>query len=128
VRDKHAIIVGAGPAGAGLALLLARNGGRVTLIERETEFERVFRGEGLMPLGLDMLRQMGLADEMRAVPGDPFEAWEIHLDCQLVMRIEEPSAELGDLAFRVAAPKTRSSKVKNSSSAGASRSCSAARA
>jgi len=45
------IVVGAGPAGAALALLLARAGCSVTLLERETEFGRVFRGEGLMPLG-----------------------------------------------------------------------------
>jgi len=43
------VIVGAGPAGAATALLLARAGVAVTLIERETSFERVFRGEGLMP-------------------------------------------------------------------------------
>lgn len=100
----HTIIVGAGPAGAALSLLLARNGCTVTLIERETEFERVFRGEGLMPLGLDVLGQMGLGEQMRSVPGDPFEAWEIYLDRQLTMRIAEPMAELGDLAFRVASP------------------------
>ncbi|MEM7793988.1 MAG: FAD-dependent oxidoreductase, partial [Cyanobacteria bacterium P01_C01_bin.118] len=46
------IIVGAGPAGASLAFLLARAGLRVTLLERETTFDRVFRGEGLMPAGM----------------------------------------------------------------------------
>jgi 2-polyprenyl-6-methoxyphenol hydroxylase-like FAD-dependent oxidoreductase len=45
------LVVGAGPAGAAMALLLARCGLGVTLVERETSFERVFRGEGLMPLG-----------------------------------------------------------------------------
>ena len=100
----HTIIVGAGPAGAALALLLARNGWRVTLIERETDAERVFRGEGLMPLGLEVLNQMGLGERLRAVPGAPFEAWEIYVDRQLTMRIDEPVDELGDLAFRVASP------------------------
>ena len=102
--DMHVIIVGAGPAGAALSLLLARNGCRVTLIERETKFERVFRGEGLMPLGLEVLHQMGLREQMRAVPGAPFECWQIYLDRQLTMRIDEPMTELGDLAFRVASP------------------------
>ncbi len=42
-------IVGAGPAGAALAYLLARRGIGVALIERQSDFAREFRGEGLMP-------------------------------------------------------------------------------
>lgn len=53
------IVVGAGPAGAALALLLARYGVAVTLYERETSSERVFRGEALLPLGIDALCEMG---------------------------------------------------------------------
>ncbi|MEL6131421.1 MAG: FAD-dependent oxidoreductase, partial [Cyanobacteria bacterium J06628_4] len=49
----NVIIVGAGPAGVSLALLLARAGIQVTLLEQETTFKRVFRGEGLMPAGMD---------------------------------------------------------------------------
>jgi hypothetical protein len=56
----NVLVVGAGPAGATTALLLARYGIDVTLVERETSFERVFRSEGLMPLGIDALFQMGL--------------------------------------------------------------------
>jgi 2-polyprenyl-6-methoxyphenol hydroxylase-like FAD-dependent oxidoreductase len=51
----NVVIVGAGPAGAATALLLARGGVEVTLVEREPSFERVFRGEGLMPSGIDAL-------------------------------------------------------------------------
>ncbi len=47
-------------AGAATALLLARFGVDVRLVERERSFERVFRGEGLMPLGIDALFEMGL--------------------------------------------------------------------
>ncbi|MEO1740780.1 MAG: FAD-dependent oxidoreductase, partial [Cyanobacteria bacterium J06629_9] len=56
------IIVGAGPAGATLALLLARADVQVTLVEQTNDFDRVFRGEGLMPAGVDALFQMGLDD------------------------------------------------------------------
>ncbi|WP_425160350.1 FAD-dependent oxidoreductase, partial [Candidatus Binatus sp.] len=44
----NAVIVGAGPAGALLAYLLARRGVAVTLLERQTDFSREFRGEILM--------------------------------------------------------------------------------
>ena len=56
----HAVIVGAGPAGAALAYLLARRGIEVTLLERARDFEREFRGEVLMPSAFDALGQMGL--------------------------------------------------------------------
>jgi 2-polyprenyl-6-methoxyphenol hydroxylase-like FAD-dependent oxidoreductase len=59
----HVLIVGAGPAGATLALLLARAGVRVTLLERQVDFEREFRGEVLMPSGLNALAQIGLGLE-----------------------------------------------------------------
>lgn len=94
-------MVGAGPAGAALSLLLARGGAEVVLVERETDFERVFRGEGLMPLGLEMLHQMGFRERLRALPGDTLDAWDIYLNRTRVMHIEEPSRALGDLALRI---------------------------
>ena len=66
--DKPIVIVGAGPAGAALAYLLARRGLPVRLLERHADFSREFRGEGLQPSGLDCLRQMGLEEELAAVP------------------------------------------------------------
>jgi 2-polyprenyl-6-methoxyphenol hydroxylase-like FAD-dependent oxidoreductase len=64
----HFAIVGAGPAGAALGCLLARAGGRVTLLERQTDFAREFRGEVLMPSGLDAIRQIGLGAALDALP------------------------------------------------------------
>ena len=54
------VIVGAGPAGAALAHLLASRGVEVTLLERQRDFAREFRGEVLMPSGLRALEQLGL--------------------------------------------------------------------
>lgn len=99
--SSQVIIVGAGPAGAATALLLARGGIAVTLIERETDFHRVFRGEGLMPTGLAALYQMGLQQKLEALPYRYLESWEIFLDKRQIMSIAEPSAELGSLALRV---------------------------
>jgi 2-polyprenyl-6-methoxyphenol hydroxylase-like FAD-dependent oxidoreductase len=64
----HFAIVGAGPAGAALGYLLARAGARVTLLERQTDFAREFRGEVLMPSGLDAIAQMGLGAALDALP------------------------------------------------------------
>jgi 2-polyprenyl-6-methoxyphenol hydroxylase-like FAD-dependent oxidoreductase len=70
------VIVGAGPAGALLALLLAREGIDVDLLERQTDFEREFRGEILMPSGLEMFDRVGLADAFAAVPSRKVERLE----------------------------------------------------
>ena len=62
------VIVGAGPAGAALAYLLARRGVEVALLERHPDFARTFRGDGLQPSGLDAFDQMGLGDRLRQLP------------------------------------------------------------
>jgi len=61
-------IVGAGPGGAVLAYLLARRGVEVELFERQQDFEREFRGEVMLPGGLEPFAEMGLWDELMAVP------------------------------------------------------------
>jgi 2-polyprenyl-6-methoxyphenol hydroxylase-like FAD-dependent oxidoreductase len=95
------IVVGAGPAGAATALLLARRGVAVTLVERESSFERAFRGEGLMPSGVDALLQMGLGGVLAATPSRLVDAWEIYIDGEAALVIPEPIAELGERATRV---------------------------
>ena len=83
------LVVGAGPAGAAVALLLARCGVDVRLVERERSFERVFRGEGLMPLGIDALFEMRLGGALEAVPTRTVESWDIWIDGEEVFVIPE---------------------------------------
>ena len=97
----HVAVVGAGPAGATLSLLLARSGTRVTLLERESNFDRVFRGEGLMPSGVDALHQMGLGGLLDALPFRILESWDIFINGRPIMSVPEPYEALGDRAMRV---------------------------
>lgn len=62
------VIVGAGPAGAALAYLLARRGVEVALLERHSDFARTFRGDGLQPSGVDAFDQMGLGGRLSQLP------------------------------------------------------------
>jgi len=57
-------IVGGGPAGAMLALLLARRGVRVALLEMHHDFDREFRGDTVHPSTLEILDQLGLAERV----------------------------------------------------------------
>jgi 2-polyprenyl-6-methoxyphenol hydroxylase-like FAD-dependent oxidoreductase len=57
--DVRVAIVGAGPAGALLGYLLASRGIDTLLIERQSDFEREFRGEFLMPSGIRALNSAG---------------------------------------------------------------------
>src|SRR5688572_24390082 len=54
----------AGPGGAILALILARQGIDVTLLEAHEDFDRDFRGDTIHPSVLEILDQLGLADRL----------------------------------------------------------------
>ena len=57
-------IVGGGPAGAVLGLLLARRGVDVTLLEAHPDFDREFRGDTLHPSVMEIMAELGLADRL----------------------------------------------------------------
>ncbi len=70
------IVVGAGPAGASLAVALGRRGFEVELYERATFPRDKPCGEGLLPAGVEALQHLGLAD---AVAGQPLAGVRYHL-------------------------------------------------
>ncbi|HEX8128519.1 MAG TPA: FAD-dependent oxidoreductase [Pyrinomonadaceae bacterium] len=62
--ETSCCIVGAGPAGAVLALILARQGIPVALLEAHEDFERDFRGDTIHPSVLEILDELGLAERL----------------------------------------------------------------
>jgi 2-polyprenyl-6-methoxyphenol hydroxylase-like FAD-dependent oxidoreductase len=95
---SHVAIVGAGPAGASLAYLLASRGIRVTLIERRRDFSREFRGEVLMPSGIAALEQMGLTSQFQSVPSHTQAAIDVYLNGGLLLSESLAATELSDAA------------------------------
>ncbi len=65
-----ALIVGAGPAGATSAMLLARQGLNVLIIERAT-FPRFHIGESMLPRMGNLIEELGLTEAMASLPQVP---------------------------------------------------------
>ena len=66
--DTDVLVVGGGPAGMMLGLLLARQGVRVTVLEKHGDFLRDFRGDTVHPSTLDVLDELGLGGALEEVP------------------------------------------------------------
>ncbi|MEX2214765.1 MAG: NAD(P)/FAD-dependent oxidoreductase [Phycisphaeraceae bacterium] len=64
------LIAGAGPSGATAALVLARAGVRVGLVERAA-FPRFQIGESFIPFGAKLLDDLGLMERMKKLPHMP---------------------------------------------------------
>lgn len=61
-------IIGGGPAGIALGLLLARGGVEVTVLEKHGDFLRDFRGDTVHPSTLRLLDELGLGAKFASLP------------------------------------------------------------
>src|ERR1700682_5261331 len=61
-------IVGGGPAGMMLGLLLARAGVEVVVLEKHADFLRDFRGDTIHPSTLEVMHELGLLEDFLALP------------------------------------------------------------
>ncbi|MFU0506360.1 FAD-dependent oxidoreductase [Pseudaminobacter sp. NGMCC 1.201702] len=77
-RSQSCIVVGAGPAGLMLGFLLARAGVDVTVVEKHPDFLRDFRGDTIHPSTLEAIHELGLLDELLALPHQ--KAYQLHAE------------------------------------------------
>lgn len=68
MTEQDCCIVGAGPAGLMLGLLLARAGVKTTVIEKHEDFLRDFRGDTIHPSTLEVMGELGFLDEFLQLP------------------------------------------------------------
>jgi len=80
-------IAGGGPAGMMLALLLARAGIAVSVLEKHADFLRDFRGDTIHPSTLEIMHELGLLDELLREPHQ---------------ELQEIGATFGDASFALA--------------------------
>src|SRR5919198_5464132 len=62
------LVVGGGPAGMVLGVLLARGGVEVAVLEKHADFLRDFRGDTVHPSTLDVLDDIGLGEAFTRLP------------------------------------------------------------
>jgi 2-polyprenyl-6-methoxyphenol hydroxylase-like FAD-dependent oxidoreductase len=67
-------IVGGGPAGMMLGLLLARAGVDVVVLEKHADFLRDFRGDTIHPSTLELMHELGVLDEFLKLPHQKVDA------------------------------------------------------
>ncbi|MEE6178622.1 FAD-dependent oxidoreductase [Mycobacterium sp. 050134] len=67
-QDTTCLVVGGGPAGVMLGLLLARAGVDVTVMEKHADFLRDFRGDTVHASTLQLLDELGLGARFAEIP------------------------------------------------------------
>src|SRR5258705_1090555 len=70
-RAVRCCIVGGGPAGMMLGLLLARAGVSVLVLEKHADFLRDFRGDTIHPSTLELMHELGILEELLRLPHQP---------------------------------------------------------
>jgi 2-polyprenyl-6-methoxyphenol hydroxylase-like FAD-dependent oxidoreductase len=73
-------VVGGGPAGMMLGLLLARAGVEVTVLEKHADFFRDFRGDTIHPSTLELMHELGILAEFLQQPHQEMRQLKVSLD------------------------------------------------
>ncbi|XP_042695705.1 squalene monooxygenase isoform X2 [Centrocercus urophasianus] len=95
-NDPEVIIVGSGVLGSSLATVLARDGRKVTVIERDLKEPDRIVGELLQPGGFNALKDLGLEDTVQGIDAQTVNGYIIHdLESKSEVEIPFPTSEDG---------------------------------
>jgi len=83
-RSTRCCIVGGGPAGMMLGLLLARSGVDVVVLEKHADFLRDFRGDTIHPSTLELMHELGMLQDFLKLPHQ---------------QVRELNVQIGDLSL-----------------------------
>ncbi|MEV5239824.1 FAD-dependent oxidoreductase [Streptomyces cinnamoneus] len=82
-------VVGGGPAGMMLGLLLARAGIEVTVLEKHKDFLRDFRGDTVHPSTLRLLDELGLGERFARLPASKLHEVRMHIGDDTVITLSD---------------------------------------
>jgi 2-polyprenyl-6-methoxyphenol hydroxylase-like FAD-dependent oxidoreductase len=88
-------VVGGGPAGLFVGLLLARAGVEVTVFEKHADFLRDFRGDTVHPVTLRLLDELGLFNRFDSLPHSVVEKGQFDVDGHLCTHSSTSVASVG---------------------------------
>jgi 2-polyprenyl-6-methoxyphenol hydroxylase-like FAD-dependent oxidoreductase len=88
-------VVGGGPAGMMIGLLLARAGIEVVVLEKHADFFRDFRGDTIHPSTLELMFELGLLEEFLRLPHQEVRRLKLKFNDQ-----EIPGPDLSHLPTR----------------------------
>lgn len=77
--DSDLVIAGGGPAGMMAALLFARAGCRVQVLEKHADFFRDFRGDTVHPSTMEILEQLGMLERFLDRPHSKLRTAELEI-------------------------------------------------
>lgn len=81
-------VIGGGPAGMVLGLLLARAGVEVTVLEKHADFLRDFRGDTVHPTTMRLLDELGLFERFIALPHSKVEQASLEINGQTITMVD----------------------------------------
>src|SRR5207247_555162 len=84
VDHARCCIAGGGPAGIMLGFLLARAGVDVLVLEKHKDFFRDFRGDTIHPSTLELMRELGLLDDLLRRPHQEVREIQAHFGETLI--------------------------------------------
>ncbi|WP_253782537.1 FAD-dependent oxidoreductase [Nocardia amikacinitolerans] len=85
IERTGCVVVGGGPAGMTLGLLLARAGVEVTVLEKHADFRRDFRGDTVHPSTLRLLDELGLGERFARIPAGRLRQMRIRIGDTVVV-------------------------------------------